>query len=114
MGDDVLRHVAEIVRSSLRVGDFVARFGGEEFMALLPATGLAGAESVAEKIRAAVESTVAAPSGPVTISIGGTIAVDSDEDIDLAVRRADAALYEAKRNGRNRMVFQMATAEVAS
>jgi len=102
-GDEVLRHVADVIRGALRVGDFVARFGGEEFMALLPRTDVGGAEFVAEKIRAAVQETVRSPDGAITISIGVTLATVEDEGIDLAVRRADAALYEAKRAGRNRV-----------
>ena len=105
-GDQVLRQVADVIRSALRIGDFVARFGGEEFMVLLPSTSIEGAENAAEKIRAAVESTVRSPSGPITVSIGGTLATQADEDIDLAVRRADAALYDAKRAGRNRVVLR--------
>lgn len=103
VGDEVLVHVADVIRSSLRVGDFVARFGGEEFMALLPDTDLEGAAVVAEKIRAALESQPQPTVGRVTISIGATLAMPHDEEMDVAVRRADAALYEAKRGGKGRV-----------
>lgn len=106
VGDDVLIHIASLVRQSLRTGDFVARFGGEEFMALLPDTDLEGARVVAEKIREAVESCPAPLVGRVTISIGATLTNSSDAEIDIAVRRADAALYEAKRSGRNLVVVR--------
>jgi diguanylate cyclase (GGDEF)-like protein/PAS domain S-box-containing protein len=103
-GDDVLCHIATLIRQSLRVGDFVARFGGEEFMALLPDTDLAGATVVAEKIRTTIEQSPERTVGTVTISIGAALADSSDPDMDIAVRRADAALYDAKRSGRNRVV----------
>jgi diguanylate cyclase (GGDEF)-like protein/PAS domain S-box-containing protein len=105
VGDDVLTHIAGLIRGSLRTGDFVARFGGEEFMALLPDTDLDGALVVAEKIREAVEQSIAPTVGRVTISIGATLASAADAEMDVAVRRADAALYEAKRSGRNRVVI---------
>ena len=103
-GDDVLRHIAALIKSSLRTGDFVARFGGEEFMALLPDTDLEGARIVAEKIREAIQDNPQGIVGTVTISIGVTLASAADAEMDVAVRRADAALYEAKRSGRNRVV----------
>jgi diguanylate cyclase (GGDEF)-like protein/PAS domain S-box-containing protein len=103
-GDDVLRHIASLIKSSLRTGDFVARFGGEEFMALLPDTDLDGARTVAEKIRETIQDNPEATVGTVTISIGVTLACAADAVMDVAVRRADAALYEAKRSGRNRVV----------
>ena len=104
VGDDVLRHIASLIKSSIRTGDFVARFGGEEFMALLPDTDLEGARTVAEKVREAIQDNPEGTVGAVTISIGVTLASSADPDMDVAVRRADAALYEAKRSGRNRVV----------
>lgn len=104
VGDDVLRHIASLIKTSLRTGDFVARFGGEEFMALLPDTDLEGARVVAEKIREAIQDNPQSTVGAVTISVGVALASGSDPEMDAAVRRADAALYEAKRAGRNRVV----------
>jgi diguanylate cyclase (GGDEF)-like protein/PAS domain S-box-containing protein len=106
VGDDVLKRIAGIITASLRAGDFVARFGGEEFMALLPDTATDGAMVVAEKIRAAIEASPDSTVGTVTISIGVTLASARDAEMDVAVRRADAALYEAKRSGRNRVVLR--------
>ncbi|MCX6433569.1 MAG: diguanylate cyclase [Actinobacteria bacterium] len=104
VGDDVLTHIASTITESLRAGDFVARFGGEEFMALLPDTDLDGAVIVAEKIREAVEGSAIDAVGTVTLSIGVTVASSADAEMDIAVRRADTALYDAKRLGRNLVV----------
>jgi diguanylate cyclase (GGDEF)-like protein len=104
VGDDVLTQIASTITEALRAGDFVARFGGEEFMALLPDTDLEGAVIVAEKIRSAVESNPVEAVGTVTLSIGATVASSADAEMDIAVRRADTALYEAKRSGRNMVV----------
>jgi diguanylate cyclase (GGDEF)-like protein/PAS domain S-box-containing protein len=106
VGDEVLKHIAGVITRSLRTGDFVARFGGEEFVALLPDTDLEGARVVAEKIRKAVEDATEPTAGRLTISIGATIASPADHEMSGAVRRADAALYEAKRSGRNRVIVR--------
>ncbi|PZU50466.1 MAG: GGDEF domain-containing protein [Thauera sp.] len=105
-GDAVLRHVAAVLKAALRESDFVARFGGEEFLRLLPATSLVDACRVGEKIRRAVEASPTAAVGVVTMSIGLAMAQPDHEDEDAAVRLADAMLYEAKRAGRNRLVSE--------
>lgn len=107
-GDDCLKQLASVVDSNLaRPGDFVSRYGGEEFAVILPSTDRAGAIRVAERLRKAVEglSIEHAPSAQhpvVTVSIGGatTDAVDCDVAKEL-VSEADERLYEAKRAGRN-------------
>ena len=106
VGDEVLKHIAGVITRSLRTGDFVARFGGEEFVALLPDTDLEGARVFAEKIRMAVEEATEPTAGRLTISIGATVATPADNEMSGAVRRADAALYEAKRSGRNRVIVR--------
>jgi diguanylate cyclase (GGDEF)-like protein len=107
-GDAVLRHVAAVLKAALRESDFVARFGGEEFLLLLPATSVDDACRVGEKIRRAVEASPTAAVGVVTMSIGLAMAQPDHEDEDAAVRLADAMLYEAKRAGRNRLVSEQA------
>ncbi|MBI5511642.1 MAG: diguanylate cyclase [Deltaproteobacteria bacterium] len=113
-GDRVLRAVAETIRANIRTSDVLARFGGEEFSVILPHTGLDGARVVAEKIRAAVQADTMGLT-PVTISVGVscvTIASANGElqrfDPSGLIRRlfasADAALYSAKRAGRNCVV----------
>ncbi len=105
-GDRMLRHVAGIFRETVRDSDFVARFGGEEFMALLPATGSTGALLIAEKVRAAVESSPVPDMGLVTVSIGVATVDITHSDKDLAVQQADSAMYLAKANGRNQVVIE--------
>ena len=99
-GDAVLRQVAQALQMGVeRDDDIVARYGGEEFVVFLPHTALLGAHKVAERLLLAVS---ASKSG-VTIS-GGITECRPGESFDDARKRADAALYEAKGQGRNRIV----------
>ena len=100
-GDEVLRHFGLLVREGLRENDFAARFGGEEFVVILPDTGMDGAMQVAEKLRG--EIAAARFPGPirVTTSIGLSCARRDDAAEGDAVFRADQALYRAKGDGRN-------------
>jgi diguanylate cyclase (GGDEF)-like protein len=103
-GDNVLAAVGVTLRSSVRDADFCGRFGGEEFIALLPNTDLAGAGLVAEKIRAGVETIqVPAVHRDISISIGVATAPDHGVEVEVVSRRADRALYAAKEAGRNRV-----------
>lgn len=104
-GDEVLKTLAETCRSVLRPADAFGRFGGEEFVALLPDADADDAADIAERLRRLTEeSEIATPEGVirVTLSAGYTTAFPGDTPDDL-VRRADAALYESKRSGRNRV-----------
>ncbi len=103
VGDGVLRHTAELLKASVRESDFVARFGGEEFIAVLPATDSEGAQRVAEKIRQTVATVEAPVMGHITLSIGLALADADHKDQEQALRAADGRLYEAKRAGRNRL-----------
>ena len=104
-GDQVLRHLATVLKESLRETDFVARYGGEEFLAILSETTVEGALAAAETVR----GTVAEQSFPdvrqVTVSIGVAMALGEDKNEEAAVRRADAALYRAKEDSRNVVRF---------
>ena len=104
VGDDVLRAVAGTILSSVRGSDFAGRFGGEEFLVLLPDTPIDRALGVAEKIRLAVQNQQLAEVGQVTISLGVALLDVADADEDVAVQRADERLYQAKAAGRNRVV----------
>ncbi|MEW9900754.1 diguanylate cyclase [Chitinivorax sp. PXF-14] len=101
IGDLVLKHFAHLVQSSIREVDFLARFGGEEFLALLPDTGLEGALTMAEKIRQIIANAPFPGVGSITVSIGVAVAGHADDKEDDVVNRADAALYRAKSGGRN-------------
>ena len=103
-GDEVLAAVAATLRSSLRESDFVGRYGGEEFLILLPDTGKQQARTVAEKVRAAVEAIVLSNLDlRVTASLGVATLPDDCGDADSLARAADRALYAAKGRGRNRV-----------
>ena len=103
-GDNVLAAVGVTLRSLVRDADFCGRFGGEEFIALLPDTDLAGAGLVAEKLRAGIEAIqVPAVKHDITISIGVATSPDHGVDVELIPRLADRALYAAKEAGRNRV-----------
>ncbi|WP_313202924.1 diguanylate cyclase [Pseudomonas sp.] len=104
-GDKVLKIVADQLRKRLRARDFIARFGGEEFVLLLPQTSPAAAAQVAETLRAAIEACPFHFKGErvvITTSIGLS-AFRSGERGDQVLKRADAALYRAKDSGRNRV-----------
>ncbi len=106
-GDDVLKHFAEILQRNSRSVDIVARYGGEEFLVAMPETGLDGALIFAERLRSAVEKTeFLTRDGKIihlTCSIGIAEGTPELLDIDRLLALADKALYEAKRQGRNRV-----------
>ncbi|MBI2378441.1 MAG: diguanylate cyclase [Deltaproteobacteria bacterium] len=102
-GDRVLQSVARTLRASTRGSDIVFRWGGEEFLAILPDVDEAGARAFAERIRARVESlTIHGLDHPVTIS-AGIARLDSTVPPETSVARADENLYRAKASGRNRV-----------
>ncbi len=107
-GDEVLRKIAQILKQTARENDIVARYGGEEFAIILPGTDKRGAGVVAERIREAVETTYfeheeIQPQGKVTISIGVASTPEDATSAEELTQKADAALYYAKRHGRNRV-----------
>jgi diguanylate cyclase (GGDEF)-like protein len=106
-GDDAIRRVARIIRSELRRTDFGARWGGDEFAVVAPNTSRAAALALAGRIRAVIEDQEAP--WPMSVSIGVATmepaAQDEAGDLFMLMRAADAALYEAKRRGRNAVVM---------
>lgn len=102
-GDQVLAAVGRALTAHLRTGDLVSRYGGEEFLVILPDTPPAGAVQVAERLREAVATITGLPR-PVTVSIG-VAACRQDETAASLVGRADNALYQAKAGGRNRVTM---------
>ncbi len=111
-GDDVLRTISQVLVSASREIDIVGRYGGEEFVVLLPETSLEQARIYCERLRARVElrghdlqSTRFGKTKPLTISVGMTQAVPAaGDDVERIIARVDEALYEAKEGGRNRVV----------
>lgn len=99
-GDVVLQKTADIIKNSIRTVDIAGRFGGEEFVIILPGTKEEGAVAVAERIRKSIE-TYPFPHRKVTASLGIALAKNSDS-VDSLLEKADQALYQAKRQGKNR------------
>ena len=105
-GDEVLRLFARVARASTRLNDIIGRFGGEEFIAIVPG-GIEVAQKIAERVRTAFENAGAViESQPIgaTVSIGAAASYDATTPIDALIAKADAALYRAKHDGRNRVV----------
>jgi diguanylate cyclase (GGDEF)-like protein len=100
-GDNALRQIASAISSHLRDYDYLGRYGGDEFLLVLPQTSYQDALKVVERIQQAIRSVPQArPELPMTLSIGVTQAVPF-EPAEAILARADAALYDAKRAGRN-------------
>jgi diguanylate cyclase (GGDEF)-like protein len=101
-GDRVLSEFANILRRTIREVDLVGRWGGEEFMIQCPGTDLGGAVSLAEKLRETIATHVFEDGGRMTGSFGVTD-LRPNETLDEMIKRADDALYRAKKSGRNRV-----------
>jgi diguanylate cyclase (GGDEF)-like protein len=100
VGDQVLRELSAMLRQSVRAYDIVARWGGEEFLVVLPGADLEAARQLAERIRVGVQKL---PTSTVTISAGAA-EFDADYDFEATLRTADRRMYEAKAAGRNCVV----------
>ena len=110
-GDQVLQHVAQVLRSTMREMDLLARFGGDEFAVLLPDTNLAEATLAADRLRKRVEGLRVPMDGEslsLSISLGVAEVMPADSD-ETVVARADEALYAAKDSGRNRVSYHDGT-----
>ena len=103
-GDQALTALAQLMRDSAREGDVVCRMGGEEFVMLLPGADAIGAERVAERLCSLVEAYRVPGLPPLTVSIGVAAGI-ADETPEALLREADDALYQAKQQGRNRVVL---------
>ena len=107
-GDQVLIAFVEIMQRASRNEDRLFRFGGEEFLLLLPNTDLTGLHSAAQNLIKRVAEELRSPIGPVTVSIGGAV-LQSGEHWESWLQRADASLYQAKRAGRNCVIIHQLT-----
>ena len=107
-GDTVLREVAELLKSKCRSGDIVSRFGGEEFMLILPSASLEYATRRADALRDAIGHLTllfeSRPLGPITVSLGVAVFPDHGLTSEALIQTADSALYRAKQGGRDRVV----------
>jgi diguanylate cyclase (GGDEF)-like protein/PAS domain S-box-containing protein len=107
VGDEVLKMVAGILKKSLRTSDIVGRYGGDEFLLVLPQTSLKGAHDLAERIREAVQEmryeVYEGQSVGTTMSIGVTYYTGGETDVDALINRIDTALYVSKRAGKNQV-----------
>lgn len=110
-GDEVLRRLGGILSYDLRMADMAARYGGEEFTILLPGNDAAGATVVAERLKDTM-ATQEWTGGPVTLSIGVSTMSRATESGEHLVQAADAALYRAKRTGKNRVLHSDITPEL--
>ncbi len=102
VGDTAIKRLVEVISRRIRAVDILCRFGGEEFVVLLPGTAIDGAARIAEEVRSLVGHAKILPKGGMTVSIGAC-EVSLAEDLDQWFKLADAALYLAKRQGRNRV-----------
>jgi diguanylate cyclase (GGDEF)-like protein len=107
-GDDALRKVGIILKSTVRDDDIVTRYGGEEFCIILPGISKRGMKTLGERIRKRIEKNPfykeqVQPSGKLTVSLGGATFPDDGKDFDEMLMRADEALYLAKSMGRNQL-----------
>ena len=113
-GNDALRRVARSIRETVRAVDFPARYGGEEFAVIVPQVDGPSLAAIAERVRVNIEKLPAPPDGSVvTVSIGAALFPDDGGDREALFRTADERLYEAKRAGRNRVVWSAVTPAAA-
>ncbi len=101
-GDSALRATADVLRKALRKADIVCRYGGEEFLVVLPETSLEEASVTATRLFTAVEETGTKNDLPLTISVGLSTVRPTEDDVESVLSRADRALYASKMRGRNR------------
>jgi diguanylate cyclase (GGDEF)-like protein len=102
-GDEALALVGRVISSTVRASDFAARFGGEEFLVLLPDTDQKGAMALAEKLRIAIERAEMPNVGVITASLGVAVLPGDATDATELLRKADRGLYSAKQHGRNQV-----------
>ncbi len=110
VGDDVLREFGDRIRKSIRGADFACRYGGEEFALILPDSDQESAAAIAERLRARMDHDPIPVAGgtkhlTVTVSMGVASVLGQDDTAEAVLKRADEALYQAKREGRNRVML---------
>jgi diguanylate cyclase (GGDEF)-like protein len=108
-GDVLLRAVGARLRGSMRVSDLTGRLGGDEFAVLLPDLGPDQARHALDRLRILLQQPVADVRSTMTITIGAVTFLSAPDDVETAVQLADAAMYDAKREGRDRINLVVAT-----
>ena len=105
IGDEVLKIFVTTIKNSIRESDIFVRFGGEEFVLLLPNTDSEDAKIITEKLRKLIENCNKVDSVRFTVSIGVATFIPKKDDLESILKKADEALYKAKDSGRNRVVY---------
>lgn len=103
-GDKVLKEMVNICNKCLRGMDTIGRYGGEEFIVILPESDEISTLQIANRIRLSIEASIFSTNHPLTVSIGCTV-YDNDNSSESIIKRADTALYDAKEHGRNKVVI---------
>ncbi len=104
IGDQVLKVFVTKIKNNIRASDVFIRYGGEEFVLLLPNTDIEHALIITEKLRELIEKCSVLDDVRFTVSAGVSAFINSTDNLDYLIKRADEALYKAKRSGRNRVV----------
>jgi diguanylate cyclase (GGDEF)-like protein len=105
-GDEVLRVFARIAANAVRVGDLIARLGGEEFAVIFPSTSIDLALRICERLRAEVaKARIRVGDAPIQVTVSGGVAILGPEGLDHALKKADQALYHAKDGGRDQLAL---------
>jgi diguanylate cyclase (GGDEF)-like protein len=107
-GDEMLRLVAGAIRGTIRISDVAARMGGDEFVLLLPETGLAEAQVSLGRLSRALGDSLEKSPHPVTASIGAVVFGTVADGVDAMIRAADRRMYMAKAAGKDRVVVELA------
>jgi diguanylate cyclase (GGDEF)-like protein len=102
-GDEVLKALGQSILNSIRKADCFFRWGGDEFLLVLPNTGKEGARKLAEKLRKLASQLEVEPIQGITLSLGIAQLEEGDPDLGIVLKRADEALYRAKKQGKNRV-----------
>ncbi len=106
-GDDLLLAVAQVLIASIRTSDVAARLGGDEFVIMLPEVGPEQAQSVLERLRGAICQSSLDLASPVSVSVGAVTFMTAPDDLETMVQMADAVMYAAKNDGKNRVVLNV-------
>jgi len=112
-GDDLLRDVAQALQSTLRASDLTARLGGDEFAVLLPELGSDEAAQALHRLHGSINHAARAASTIVSVTIGAVTIIAPPPDVDTLVRLADAAMYAAKKEGKNRVRLEVIEPDAA-